>query len=140
MSLILILNSFVIKFFKSLISFGKHLIRSSKHGLYYVVKVIFWNKWWWWCGNSGGFIRWSEFLTVSRSCVCWGRKNEEYSFLGLYIALFCFKIKVLLKIVVICRYLNCKRVSLCVRVFHSQLFILVYRRSSIPRHLEMFLM
>ena len=69
-----------------------------------------------------------------------GEKNEEYSFLGLYIALFCFKIKVMLKIVVICRYLNCKRVSLCVRVFHSQLFILVYRRSSIPRHLEMFLM
>ena len=69
----------------------KYLIRSSKHGLYCVVKVIFLHKWWRRCGNSGYFSRWGNFLTGDGLCVCGLGHSEEYSFywlVNIYIYLF----------------------------------------------------
>ena len=32
---------------------------------------------------SGGSSRWSDFITGAELCVCEGRYNEEYSFIGI---------------------------------------------------------
>ena len=95
---------FLMLFFESLIWYSKHLIRLSKHGLDFVVKILSWYKGWWWFSNSGGFSRWSVFLTGDGSCVCGGIHNERYIFFGDYILLcFCLKLRVLLTVSVIFR-------------------------------------
>ena len=45
-------------------------------------REIFWHKWWWWCINCGGLSRWIVVITGYVSCVCRGRHDEEYSFVG----------------------------------------------------------